>query len=157
MDNDPHRTPEQRGARASIGWALVLVAGLSVIVYGLAFMANNLFGLTELGLQLADLGLTPEQLAALPPRLVAYVLHAQLALGGFITAVGVATTAFAFGIRQRNTLAWWGALATSVTWLVLIIPVHFILGFSQLYHLGVDYVFIIVFGVGAYLSRPKSD
>lgn len=156
MDSDPRETPEERGARDSIGWILILFAGLSVIVYGLAFMANNFFGLAELGLQPADLGLAPEQLATLPPRLVAYILHAQLALGGFITAVGVATAAFALGVRRRSVLAWWGALATSVTWLVLIIPVHFILGFSQLSHLGVDYAFIVVFGIGAYLSRPRA-
>jgi len=120
---------------ATIGWILILLSGVSVIIYGLSFMAQNLFGLAELGLDLTDIGLTSQQVSTLPSRLVAYIIHAQLALGGFIAAAGVATAFFAFGIRMREKSSWWGAVATSATWVLLTTPPHFILGFARLSHL----------------------
>lgn len=125
-----------------------------MIVYGLSFMVQNLFSLAELGLDLADIGLTSQQVGALPARLVAYIIHAQLALGGFIAAAGVATIFFAFGIREREKSSWWGAVAASATWVFLTTPPHFILGFAKLSHLWVVYGYIVVFAIGAYLSRP---
>lgn len=154
MQSGPVRTVGRTSTSVTIGWILILLSGLSVVVYGLAFMAQNLFGLAELGLDLADIGLTPQQVNALPPRLVAYITHVQLALGGFIAAVGVATVFFAFGIREREKSSWWGAVAISVTWVLLTTSPHFILGFTDFSHLWVVYGYIVAFAIGAYLSRP---
>jgi len=136
---------------------MVIVAGLSLIVYGLFFVWRNFHGFIELGLTPAHVGATPEQIRAFSPRLYNYISHLQVAIAGFIVALGVATVSLAWnGMRQQ--LAWSAGtvLAIVLVSVAITLPLHYVYGLATMCHLGSLYVAVALLIVGSIMTMRKS-
>lgn len=138
---------------ADLGAKVVALAGIGLIGYGILFLIWNFTGFLEIGLTSDHVGSTPEQIAAFSPQLYDYISHVQVALGGLITALGVAVVALAwFGIRTGQKWALWTAFLAPVIALLISLPLHYIYGLDTLGHLGPIYLDVVILIVGTAMS-----
>ncbi|MDQ3639573.1 MAG: hypothetical protein M3426_16620 [Actinomycetota bacterium] len=149
------------GLRLRIGATLVALAGIGLVVYGVAFLIRNFTGYVEIGLTSEHLGGTPEQIRSFSPQLFEYVAHLNVAVSGFIMALGIAVTALGwYGIRQGERWALWTALLAPVIALVVALPLHYPYGIGTLGHLGPIYLDALILLVGAaiaYTAMPERN
>jgi cytochrome bd-type quinol oxidase subunit 2 len=137
----------------STGANVVALAGVGLIGYGIMFLIRNFTGFTELGLTPALVGGTPEQIQAFSQNLYNYISHLQVALSGFIIALGVAVIALAmFGIRRGENWAVWTAFIAPVIAVAIALPLHFPFHFATLGHLGLIYLDAAILLVGTIMS-----
>ncbi len=87
---------------------MVLVGAFALIAYGLFFVWRNFNGFIELGLTPAHVGATPAEIRAFSPRLYSYISHLQVAVAGFIVAIGVTVVSLAWNGMRRH--ARWAGL-----------------------------------------------
>jgi len=144
---------------ADLGAKLVAVAGIGLVGYGIMFLYRNFNGFIELGLTPEHIGGTPDQIQAFSPHLYEYISHLQVAVSGFIMALGVAVIALAwFGIRSGQRWALWTAFIAPVIGVGVALPLHFVYGFGTLGHLGLIYLDALILLVGtvmAYRAAPS--
>jgi hypothetical protein len=102
-------------SKANLGTNLVLLAGIGLVGYGLMFLVQNFTGFIELGLTPELIGGTPEEIRAFSPHLYNYISHLQVAVAGFIIALGITVIALAWnGIRIGQRWALWTAFVAPV-------------------------------------------
>lgn len=124
-----------------VGANLVALAGAGLIGYGVMFLIRTFNGFIELGLTSDHIGGTPEQIQAFSPNLYNYVVHLQVALSGFLIALGMAVIALAmYGIRKGEAWALWTAFLTPVIAVGVALPLHFPYHIGTLGHLGLIYL-----------------
>jgi hypothetical protein len=82
-------------SRLSLGATLVALSGIGLVGYGIMFLIRNFTGFIELGLTHEHVGGTPAQIRSFSPDLYEYISHLQVAVSGFIIALGVAVIALA--------------------------------------------------------------
>ena len=141
--------------RLSTGVLLIELAGLGVIVYGIASLIQNFTGLIEIGLGPDQLFVSQPEIAYFSPELYDYISHIQVALSGFMIALGAAVIALAwFGIRSRQSWALWTACVVPLLALAIALPLHFSYGFATLGHVGPAYAVIALVIIGTALSYP---
>ena len=143
-----------RGTKTGeVGAWLVIVAGAALIAYGLLFLWRNFTGFIELGLTPEHVGATPDQIRAFSPRLFNYISHLQVAIAGFIMALGVAVIALGWhGLRQRLPWTAWTVLLVVTVAVVVTVPLHYVYGLATMGHLGSLYVAVAMLVVGCFLS-----
>lgn len=140
-------------ASTNLGANIVALAGAGLIGYGLMFLVRNFTGFIELGLTPEHVGGTPEQIQAFSPNLYDYISHLQVALSGFIIALGVAVIALAFfGIRRGERWALWTAFLAPVIAVGIALPLHFVYGLATFGHLGLIYLDAAILLVGTIVS-----
>src|SRR5690242_2165858 len=101
MASQTYSTTSARSKSLAPGAATVAIAGAGLIVYGLMFLVRNFYGFIELGITPDLIGTTAEGLQRANPQLYHYISHLQVALAGFIIALGLAVIGLGwFGIRQ---------------------------------------------------------
>ncbi len=138
---------------AHAGANIVALAGVGLIGYGAMFLIRNFTGFIELGLTPEHVGGTPEQIQAFSGNLYNYISHLQVALSGFIIALGVAVIALAlFGIRRGEQWALWTAFLAPVIAVGIALPLHFVYGIATLGHLGLIYLDAAILLVGTVIS-----
>lgn len=138
---------------ASLGANTVALAGVGLIGYGLMFLVRNFTGFIELGLTPDHVGGTPAQIQAFSPNLYDYISHLQVALSGFIIALGIAVVALAFyGIRRGERWALWTAFVAPVVAVGIALPLHFVYGIATFGHLGLIYLDAVILLVGTVIS-----
>lgn len=156
-------TQAQVSGKATVGSAnaganTVALAGVGLIGYGLMFLVRNFTGFTELGLNSDLVGGSPAQIQAFSPALYNYISHLQVALSGFIIALGVAVIALALnGIRRGQRWALWTAFLAPVVAVGIALPLHFVYGIATFGHLGLIYLDAVILLVGtivAYRQMP---
>lgn len=132
---------------------MVLLAAFALIVYGLFFVWRNFNGFIELGLTPAHVGGTPEEIRAFSPRLYNYISHLQVAVAGFIVAIGVALLSLAWnGMRHQVRWAGLTVLTVVIVAIVITLPLHYVYGIATVGHLGSLYVDVALFVVGSLIS-----
>ncbi len=145
-------------ASATLGANTVALAGVGLIGYGLMFLVRNFTGFIELGLTPEQVGGTPAQIQAFSPAVYDYISHLQVALAGFIIALGVAVIALAvYGIRRGERWALWTAFLAPVIAVGIALPLHFVYGIATFGHLGLIYLDAVILLVGtvvAYRQMP---
>ena len=83
-------------------------------------------------------------------------LPAAATVIGVLGVIGLATAALAwFGVRRGETWAYVTAVATPVLGLAVALPAHYPYGLATIGHLGLIYLAVIVFVVGAALALPS--
>lgn len=88
-------------SRLNLGGGLVALAGLGLVLYGVAFLVRNFTGFIELGLTSQLVGGTTEQIRDFSSQLFAYIGHLNVAVSGFIIALGVTVIGLGwYGIRR---------------------------------------------------------
>ena len=135
------------------GAALMALAGIAFVGYGLVFFALNFVGGGfELGVGSLD-GMTK---ADLNPTVAYYISHLHVATAAFIISTGVAVTALSwYGGRQRLTGAWATAVVAAVVGLALALPMHYTadaFAHDWVTHLGPIYLATFVFIVGVVVA-----
>ena len=146
---------QRRTATGSVdlGAKLVALAGVGLVGYGIMFLIRNFNGFIELGLTPHHIGGTPEQIQAFSPALYNYISHLQVAISGFIIALGITVIALAwFGIRTGQSWALWTAFLAPVIGVAIALPLHFAYGIGTLGHLGLIYLDAVILLVGTGLS-----
>ena len=142
-----------RRTPTDIGSWMVLLAAFAFIVYGLFFVWRNFNGFIELGLTPAHVGGTPEEIRAFSPRLYNYISHLQVAVAGFIVAIGVALFSLAWnGMRHQVRWAGLTVLTVVIVAVVITLPLHYVYGIATVGHLGSLYVDVALFVVGSLIS-----
>jgi magnesium-transporting ATPase (P-type) len=142
---------------------MVLVAASGLILYGLFFLWRNFNGFIELGLTPAHVGASPDEIRAFSPRLYNYISHLQVAIAGFITALGVAFISLAWnGMRHQQRWTSWTVAAVVLVAILIALPLHYVYGLATIGHLGSLYVAVVLLVAGSILSqrtraRPRGD
>jgi hypothetical protein len=136
------------------GAALMALAGLAFIGYGVIFFVRNFTGaFLELGIGPDQVNVGKDEIQTFSDDLYHYVSHLHIALSGFIAATGLATAALAwFGVRRGLLWAYVTAVAAPVLGLAVALPAHYPWGLDTIGHLGLIYLATAVFVVGAALA-----
>ena len=155
------RQPITGAPRLSLGATLVALSGVGLVGYGIMFLVRNFTGFIELGLSPAHVGGTPNQIRSFSPDLYEYISHLQVAVSGFIIALGVAVIALAwYGIRRGERWALLTAFLSPVIAVGVAVPLHFPYGIATIGHLGVIYLDALILLVGtvlAYIGLPERE
>ena len=149
--SDIDRTPN---ADLKNGSALMTLAGLAFVGYGVVFLLWNFAGGGfEIGVDTIN-GVTRADLNALAPAVMHYISHLHVATAAFIISTGIAVAGLAwYGVRKRRLWAWTTAVAAAVLGLAMALPMHWVDLFAHdwLTHLGPVYLAAVVFVGGALL------
>src|SRR5918994_2500871 len=147
------RHPIAGTSRLSLGATLVGLSGIGLVGYGIMFLIRNFIGFIELGLTPEHVGGTPAQIRTFSPDLYEYISHLQVAVSGFIIALGVLVIALAwYGIRKGERWALWTALLGPVIAVAVAVPLHFPYGIATIGHLGLIYLDALILLVGTVLA-----
>ena len=163
MANEGHaqRQPLAGASRLGLGATLVALSGIGLVGYGVMFLIRNFTGFIELGLTPAHVGGTPQEIHAFSPDLYQYISHLQVAVSGFMIALGVAVIALAwYGIRKGERWALWTAFLSPVIAVAIALPLHFPYGIATIGHLGLIYLDALILVVGtalAYAALRKEE
>ena len=146
--------PTASEARLRLGSALMALAGLGFVGYGVIFFVRNFSGsFLELGIGPEQVDVGKAQVQQFSPDLEHYISHLHIALSGFIAAVGIAVAALAwYGVRRGEWWAWLTAVVVPVLALVVALPAHYPWDFDTIRHLGLIYLATVLFAVGAGLA-----
>ena len=135
------------------GSNLVALAGVGLIGYGVMFFIRTFNGFTELGLTPELVGGTPEQIRDFSLNLYNYIIHLQVAISGFLIALGLAVIALAvYGIRRGERWAMWTAFLAPVVAIAIGLPLHYPYHFDTVGHLGLFYLDALILVIGIWIS-----
>ena len=145
--------PAATAKRLSRGAAIMALAGVGFVGYGLLFFVQNFTGFLELGISHAEVDVGRADIQRFSPSLYHYISHLHIALAGFIAACGVAVAALAwFGVRRGQAWAWVTAVVVPVLALAVALPAHYPYNLDTIGHLGLIYADTVLFCVGAALA-----
>jgi hypothetical protein len=132
-----------------MGLAAVGFIGYAVIFFVLNFTDEFL----ELGIGPQQVDVGRAEIEAFSPSLFQYISHLHIAVAGFIAATGLAVLFLvAYGVRRGYGWAWVGAVAAPVLGLAVALPAHYPNGFDTIGHLGLIYLAVGIFVVGALIA-----
>ncbi len=133
---------------------LMGIAAAGFIGYAVIFFVRNFTdSFLELGIGPNEVNVGKDQIQQFSPSLFEYVSHLHLAVSGFIAATGVAVLFLVtYGVRRGQLWAWLGAVTAPVLGLAVALPSHYPNHFDTLGHLGLIYLAVAIFVVGALLS-----
>lgn len=135
------------------GAALMALAGIAFVGYGVVFLVLNFVGS---GFELGVSTLAGMTAADLDPTVAYYISHLHVATAAFIISTGIAVAGLSwYGVRQRLTWAWATAIVSAVVGLTLALPLHWTgdaFTHDWVTHLGPIYLATIVFILGVVLS-----
>lgn len=145
--------PAAAARRLSRGAAIMALAGIGFVGYGLLFFVQNFTGFLELGISHAEVDVGRADIQRFSPSLYHYISHLHIALAGFIAACGVAVAPLAwFGVRRGQAWAWVTAVVVPVLALAVALPAHYPWHLDTIGHLGLIYADTVLFCVGAALA-----
>lgn len=149
-----HTRAERSGTALRTGSWLMGIAAAGFIGYAVIFFVRNFTdSFLELGIGPNEVNVGKDEIQAFSPSLYEYVGHLHIAVSGFIAATGLAVLFLvAYGVRRGELWAWVGAVAAPVLGLAVALPAHYPNGFDTLGHLGLIYLAVLIFVVGALLA-----
>jgi hypothetical protein len=144
------------GAEASLRWGswLMGLAAVGFIGYAVIFFVLNFTDqFLELGIGPGQVPVGKDEIQDFSPQLFQYISHLHLAVAGFIAATGLAVLFLvAYGVRRGEMWAWVGAVSAPVLGLAVALPAHYPNGFDTIGHLGLIYLAVAIFVIGAILA-----
>lgn len=134
-----------------VGSALMALASIGFIGYAVIFFVRNFTdSFLELGIGPNEVDVSKDQIVDFSPSLYHYVGHLHIAVSGFIAATGLAVFFLVwFGVRRGYLWAWVGAVAAPVLALLVALPAHYPNNLDTIGHLGLIYLAVAIFVVGA--------
>jgi hypothetical protein len=146
-----HATSQEGALR--LGTWLMGAAAIGFIGYAVLFLIRNFTdSFLELGIGPNEVDVGREQITAFSPSLFHYIGHLHIAVSGFIAATGIAVLFLLRHVRRGDAFAWVGAVAAPVTALAIALPAHYPNSFDTLGHLGLIYLAVVIFVVGALVA-----
>jgi len=148
------RTPATSQENAlRLGTWLMGAAAIGFIGYAVLFLVRNFTdSFLELGIGPNEVDVSKDQITAFSPSLFHYVGHLHIAVSGFIAATGVAVLFLLRYVRRGDAFAWVGAVSAPVLALAIALPAHYPNSFDTLGHLGLIYLAVVIFVVGALVA-----
>ena len=148
------QTSQNQQSRLRAGAALMALAGLGFIGYGVIFLVLNFTDtFLELGIGPEQVDKGKEQIETFSPQLYHYISHLHIALSGFIAAAGLAVAALSwYGVRRGERWAFVTAVVVPVLALGVALPAHYPWGLATLGHLGLIYLAVLIFLVGVVIA-----
>jgi hypothetical protein len=147
------RQPIAGTSQLNLGATLVALSGIGLVGYGIMFLVRNFTGFIELGLTPEHVGGSAGQIRSFSPDLYEYISHLQVAVSGFIIALGVSVIALAwYGIRRGERWALLTAFLSPVIAVGVAVPLHFPYGIATIGHLGLIYLDALILLVGTVLA-----
>lgn len=148
------RSTETRESRLRLGSAIMALAGLGFVGYGVIFFVRNFTdSFLELGIGPDQVDVGKTEIENFSPELLHYISHLHIAVAGFIAAAGIAVAALAwYGVRRGELWAWVTAVVVPVFGLAVALPAHYPWGFDTIGHLGLIYLDTVIFVIGAALA-----
>jgi dihydroorotate dehydrogenase len=147
--------PAWRWSPAGMGRMAVGFAGFGMFAGGLTIMV---VGMTRVFVpqDLDYMHLTLTQIGAVNPRLVPLIAHDRAGFGGGLCSGGVAVmAALIYGLRPGRPGLWLTMLIGGVVGFSTTISVHFIVGYTDFFHLLPAYAGAVAFAWGVWLLyRP---
>jgi hypothetical protein len=138
-------------SRLRIGTGLMGLAAVGFIGYAVIFLVRNFTdSFLELGIGPNEVDVGKDQITQFSPALYHYISHLHIAVSGFIASTGVAVLFLTwFGVRRGHMWAWVGAVLAPVLALAVALPAHYPNDLDTLGHLGLIYLAVAIFVVGA--------
>jgi hypothetical protein len=128
-------------------------AAIGFIGYAGLFLVRNFTdSFLELGIGPNEVDVSKDQITAFSPSLFHYIGHLHIAVSGFIAATGVAVLFLLRYVRRGDAFAWVGAVSAPVLALAVALPAHYPNSFDTLGHLGLIYLAVVIFVVGALVA-----
>ena len=154
VSSDVRALDSAPGADLRNGTTLMGLAAIGFIGYAVIFFVRNFTdSFLELGIGPNEVEVGKDQIIDFSPALYEYISHLHIAVSGFIAATGLAVMFLTwFGVRRGHLWALVGAVAAPVLGLAVALPAHYPNDFDTLGHLGLIYLAVLIFGVGAGLS-----
>lgn len=145
-----------RSSNLRLGTVLMMVAAVGFIGYAVIFFVRNFTdSFLELGIGHNEVSVGKDQITEFSPSLYHYISHLHIAVSGFIAATGLAVAVLTwYGVRRGHLWAWWGAVSAPVLALAVALPAHYPNDLDTLGHLGLIYLAVVIFVVGALISLP---
>jgi hypothetical protein len=145
-------TSDSRDLR--LGSWLMLIAAIGFIGYAVIFLVRNFTdSFLELGIGPNEVDVGKDQIVEFSPELYHYIGHLHIAVSGFIAATGIAVAFLVwFGVRRGLMWAWAGAVTAPVLALAVALPAHYPNDLDTLGHLGLIYLAVVIFVVGALVA-----
>ncbi|MEX0832270.1 MAG: hypothetical protein WD276_00115 [Actinomycetota bacterium] len=137
-----------------IGSWLMGLAAVGFIGYAVIFLIRNFTdSFLELGIGPNEVDVGKTQIQEFSPALFHYIGHLHIAVAGFIAATGVAVLFLViYGVRKGLVWAWVAAVVAPVLGLAVALPAHYPNGFDTIGHLGLIYLAVVIFSVGALIA-----
>ncbi len=148
------RTRVESASALRLGSGLMGLAAVGFIGYAVIFFVRNFTdSFLELGIGPNEVDVGKDQIQAFSPSLYEYVSHLHIAVSGFIAATGLAVLFLVwYGVRRGELWAWVGAVAAPVLGLAVALPAHYPNSFDTIGHLGLIYLAVLIFVVGALVA-----
>ena len=148
------RNQAMESSDVKIGTGLMSLAALGFIGYAIIFLIRNFTdSFLELGIGPNEVDASKERIVEFSPSLYHYISHLHIAVSGFIAATGLAVLFLVwFGVRRGYLWAWIGAVAAPVLGLAVALPAHYPNDLDTVGHLGLIYLAVLVFVIGALLA-----
>jgi len=146
------RGTSQEGA-LRLGVWLMGAAAIGFIGYAVLFLVRNFTdSFLELGIGPNEVDVGKDEITAFSPSLFHYIGHLHIAVSGFIAATGIAVLFLLRYVRRGDIFAWVGAVLAPVVALAVALPAHYPNSFDTLGHLGLIYLAVIIYVVGALVA-----
>jgi len=145
--------PREESPALRAGSTLMLVAAIGFIGYAVIFFVRNYTdSFLELGIGPNEVSVGKDAIIDFSPSLYHYIGHLHIAVSGFIAATGLAVAFLVwFGVRRGHLWALIGAVTAPVLGLAVALPAHYPNNFDTVGHLGLIYLAVVIFVVGALL------
>ncbi|MEQ4208077.1 hypothetical protein [Actinopolymorpha sp. B9G3] len=146
--------PERLRRRALVGQLLLIVTGFGLFVGGATVSVVGLttvFVPTDLQFLLTD----AHALHGENPRLMPFIAHDRAGFGGALMAAALAITALTlWGWRRGESWVWWSLACAGTAGFAPAVIVHWLIGYTDLWHLAPVYLGIGMTVGSLVLARP---
>ncbi|PFH81742.1 dihydroorotate dehydrogenase [Bacillus sp. AFS088145] len=137
-----NRSPESENLTNNGVWKLSLIGQLFFIILGFSIIIGgsiiSFVGITTTFVKtdLTYLCISPSELNAFNQHLIPVISHDRAGFGGGLVSVGLLVLMISlWGFRQNHKWIWWTLLIGSLPAFITAFAVHFMIGYTDFYHL----------------------
>lgn len=150
---NPNRKNSRAWKNALLGQLLFVLIGFGLILAGTTI---GCVGISSVFVKedLAFMQTTAEQIRAISEKLVPVIAHDRAGFGGGLAANGLLVLMVAlYGFAPRSRLVWWTLLIAGLSGFVPVLAIHWMVGYTDWWHLAPVYLASIWFLCGLAFSR----
>jgi dihydroorotate dehydrogenase len=156
----PQHVP-QPALREDAAWRIGLWGQLCWVLFGLGLLgagaAISWVGISAVFVpeDLKFMSTSTELLQNASPRLIPMIAHDRATVGGMLLASGfVYLLPSLWGFRKGERWLWWTLVLAAIPAFAAVIWIHLHVGYVDVWHLAPVPLAMLLFGLGAVLSRP---
>jgi dihydroorotate dehydrogenase len=154
-----NRSPQSENLTNNSVWKLSLIGQLFFIILGFSIIIGgciiSLVGVTTTFVKtdLNYLCITPSKLNTFNQHLIPVISHDRAGFGGGLVSVGLLVLMISlWGFRQNQKWIWWTLLFGSLPAFITAFAVHFMIGYTDFYHLLPPIIASLFLLIGVFTS-----